>query len=178
MSAPLSAPLIRNYIIKEKSEWPFPTASFKKKVVKLANSKLTSNVKQLNSTAVMENMKNPVDNKPERDLPFKIFVPRSFNSRSSDSVSSTSSRMMRDGDSAVGSLSSYALGSPRIDLTPPFSAGEDRERAFNFDFTSLRGSSPSNLFNTDPVTSSMSGYSGDPNQPKRLHVSNIPFRYR
>ena len=127
----------------------------------------------------MENMNNSGD-RQEQDFPFKIFVPRSINSsvsRTSDSPSSSSSRMMKDGDSVVGSLSSYGLSSPRIDFTPPFSAGEDRG-AFNFDFTSLRGSSPDNVFNTDPLTSVMRGYSGDPNKPKRLHVSNIPFRYR
>ena len=106
--------------------------------------------------------------KSDQELPFKIFVPRAM-SMSPDSLASSASKVTKEDD-----FSSFSLGLSQP--TPPLSARSgDKAGTFSFDFSSLRGStSPSSLFNSDPLMS----YSGDPNLPKRLHVSNIPFRYR
>ena len=92
------------------------------------------------------------------DLTFKIFQPRKPSlSLCSDSLSLTPS--------------SNTSGTGHFPF-PSHANAEDQGRAFNFDFTSFRGP-PTNL-----SSNNLRGYSGDPNLPKRLHVSNIPFRYR
>jgi len=115
----------------------------------------------------MEKM-NSAGEKSEEALTFKIFEPRKSNlSLCSDSFSLSSS----------GTGGFPSLGQTSAPLS---AGGDDVARSFNFDFTSFRGSqsSPTNLFSPDLLRGPMTGYSGDPNLPKRLHVSNIPFRYR
>ena len=133
----------------------------------------------------------------EEALPFKVFEPRS----SSRFQSSTSTSML---NLTVGSP--VVSGSPQqfSSLLSP-GGGEETEGSTRcFDFTGLRRLSPrplpselllassspsgfSTLMNQDllqmmPENTStnpmMTGFSGDPNLPKRLHVSNIPYRYR
>ena len=120
----------------------------------------------------------------EEALPFKVFEPRS----SSRFQSSTSTSMLN-----------LTVGSPVVSGSPQqFSSllspggGEETEGSTRcFDFTGLLASSSpsgfSTLMNQDllqmmPENTStnpmMTGFSGDPNLPKRLHVSNLPFRYR
>ena len=120
----------------------------------------------------------------EEALPFKVFEPRS----SSRFQSSTSTSKLN-----------LTVGSPVVSGSPQqFSSllspggGEETEGSTRcFDFTGLLASSSpsgfSTLMNQDllqmmPENTStnpmMTGFSGDPNLPKRLHVSNIPYRYR
>ena len=135
----------------------------------------------------------------EAALPFKIFEPRSssrLRTESSLSSSSTSKLNLTVGSPLVSSSSS-----PQELLSPDGGDGcEGSSRCF--DFTGLRrltprplpselllaSSSPpssSTLMNPDllqlrpdATNPMMNGFSGDPNLPKRLHVSNVPFRYR
>ena len=129
-------------------------------------------------------LKNSEMDKSEEALPFKVFEPRS----SSRFQSSTSTSMLN-----------LTVGSPVVSGSPQqFSSllspggGEETEGSTRcFDFTGLLASSSpsgfSTLMNQDllqmmPENTStnpmMTGFSGDPNLPKRLHVSNLPFRYR
>ena len=135
----------------------------------------------------------------EANLPFKIFVPRSssrFRSESSVSSSSTSKLNLTVGSPLVSSSSSpQQLFSPDGGEAGGEGDGEASSRCF--DFTGLRrlaprplpselllaSSSPSSstrLMSSDlfQLRPDSAGFSGDPNLPKRLHVSNIPFRYR
>ena len=108
------------------------------------------------------NPNTPAAVEKSEDLTFKIFQPRKSSiSLCSDSLSLTPS--------------SNTSGTGHFPF-PSQATGEDQGRAFNFDFTSFRG--PSTNLPTHDLRGPMSGYSGDPNLPKRLHVSNIPFRYR
>ena len=136
--------------------------------------------------------------KSEGALPFKVFEPRS----ESLSSSFTSKLNLTVGSPLMSSSSSpQQLLSPDVGegggdgLGDGLGDGEGSTRCF--DFTGLRrlaprplpselllaSSSPSSstrLMSSDQfqLRSAASGFSGDPNLPKRLHVSNIPFRYR
>ena len=141
----------------------------------------------------------------EAALPFKIFQPRSSSRlRTESSLSSSSTSKL---NLTVGSPVMSSLKMDQQLLSPEGGDGEaeaeaeaeaeDSTRCFNF--TGLRrlaprpipselllaSSSPSSsstLMNQDlfpdATNPMMTGFSGDPNLPKRLHVSNIPFRYR
>ena len=135
----------------------------------------------------------------EEALPFKVFEPRSSSRFRSESVSSSSTSKL---NLTVGSpvMSSSPHQFPGINTQQQLlSPGSLEEGAF--DFTGLRrlapralpselllaSSSPSSsslmnqdLFQLRPDATNpmLTGFSGDPNLPKRLHVSNIPFRYR
>jgi len=137
--------------------------------------------------SLIENMK--IDEKPEV-LPFKIFEP----ALSSSIFMSSDSQSLCDSQSKIN----LTVGSPAVssslalDLTSPSMTG------WSQDFNTFRGksrtlpselllssSSPtstlfsSDLFQSRAASNPMRGFSGDdPNHPKRLHVSNIPFRYR
>ena len=150
----------------------------------------------------MSTWKNFEMDKSEESLPFKVFEPRSSSRFRSESVSSSSTSKL---NLTVGSpvMSSSPHQFPGINTQQQLlSPGCLEEGAF--DFTGLRRLSPrtlpselllassspsgfSTLMNQDllqmmPENTStnpmMTGFSGDPNLPKRLHVSNIPYRYR
>ena len=136
----------------------------------------------------------------EATLPFKIFEPRSSSRFRSESLSSSSTSKL---NVTVGSPVMSSYNSPQQVVSP--GGGEETDGSSRcFDFTGLRRLSPRPLpselllASSSPSSSSMlmnqmpeatntgtnnsnpmmAGFSGDPNLPKRLHVSNIPFRYR
>ena len=138
----------------------------------------------------MSSIKNIADiNKSQENLLFKIFEPRiprmSFPS------------LTNGGDCGSDGCSftdcSQSPGSPKLDF--PCTSQSLSPNVFNFDLTGYRGptakprsqvkstdlleSPSSKVFQLEAAaTNQMGVFSGDPNLPKRLHVSNIPFRYR
>ena len=136
----------------------------------------------------MSSIKNIADiNKSQENLLFKIFEPRiprvSFPSLTNDGDCGSDSFSFTDG----------SLSSPNLDF--PCTRQSHSANVFNFDLTGYRGptvkprsrvqstdllESPNdNMFQLKAAaTNQMGVFSGDPNLPKRLHVSNIPFRYR
>ena len=123
-------------------------------------------------------------NNSEEALPFKVFEPRSSSQFRSESLSSSSTSQL---NLTFGSPQQFPNNSSQQLLSP--GCGEERKEGQTgcFDFTGLRrlaarefllDSSPTSsllsqdLFQLTPV------FSGDPDLPKRLHVSNIPFRFR
>ena len=143
----------------------------------------------------MSLMKNFKMDKSEEALPYKVFEPRSSSRFRSESVSSTSTSKLN-----------LTVGSPVVSSSPqhqqfrgintkqqPISPGCDEVGCF--DLAGLRRLAPRTLplpselllASSSPTSSSLlnqdlfpmlTGFSGDPDLPKRLHVSNIPFRYR
>ena len=130
----------------------------------------------------MSLIKNIADiNKSQENLLFKIFESRT--------PSVCFPQLTNDGDCGSHSFTDSSQGLPHSgqSLSP---------NVFNFDLTGYEGptvqprsqvnptdllesSSPGNMFQLKAASSNlMGGFSGDPDLPKRLHVSNIPFRYR
>ena len=126
----------------------------------------------------MSLIKNVADiSRSQETLLFKIFEPRiprmSFPSLTNDGDCGSESCSFTDG--------SQSPVSPRLDF--PCTRQSLATNVFNFDLTGDRGPSTKppipNMFQlTAAATNQMGVFSGDPNLPKRLHVSNIPFRYR
>ena len=137
----------------------------------------------------------------EEALPFKIFEPRSSSRFRSESLSSSStSKLNLTVGSPVMSSSPQQFHSNTTQQLLSPGCGEEEGPTRGFDFTGLRRLAPRPLpselllasssptsslmsqdvfqLRTDVNNPMMSGFSGDPNLPKRLHVSNIPFRYR
>ena len=140
-------------------------------------------------------LKNIADiNESQENLLFKVFEPRT--SRSPETPPELLAAMMsgldrkitwgqygptepadiiksktNDGDSGSDS----SKGSSKLDFfhnRQSFSPND-----FNFDLTGYRGPTDEPRTRVNP-TDLLGVFSGDPNLPKRLHISNIPFRYR
>ena len=121
----------------------------------------------------MSCIKNIADiNKSQENLLFKIFETRNS--------SLFFPELTNDGD--VGSQ--YFTDGSQDSTQLSFSSS-----VFNFDQTAkprsrvkptdlLESSNPDMFQMKAAAVNLMGGYSSDPNLPKRLHVSNIPFRYR
>ena len=138
-------------------------------------------------------LKNFKMDKSEEALPFKVFEPRSSSRFRSESLSSSSTSRLN-----------LTVGSPVVASSPhqvrgintkqqPISPGCGEVGCF--DLAGLRRLAPRTLplpselllASSSPTSSSLlnqdlcpmlTGFSGEPDLPKRLHVSNIPFRYR
>ena len=145
----------------------------------------------------MSMLKNFEMDKSEESLPFKVFEPRSSSRFRSESLSSSSTSKL---NLTVGSpvMSSYNsapqfCSSSNQQLMSPGGEEEGEDSTRCFDFTGLRrltprplpselllaSSSPTgSMMNPDLFQSMKIGFAADPNLPKRLHVSNLPFRYR
>ena len=138
----------------------------------------------------MSSIKNVADiNKSQESLLFKIFEPRI------PRVSFPSLTNYGDCGSDSFTDGSQSPGSSKLDFPSTGSSLSVSPNVFNFDLTGYRGptakprsrvkstdllESP-NMFQLKPAdaaTIPLGVFSGDPDLPKRLHVSNIPFRYR
>ena len=136
----------------------------------------------------MSQIKNIADiTKSQESLLFKVFEPRiprvSFPEVTNDGDCRSDSCSFTDGSPV----------SPKL-YFPCTSSQSLSPNVFNFDLTGYRGEEPrtrarstesaspnANMFQPKAAATNqmqMGVFSGDPNLPKRLHVSNIPFRYR
>ena len=126
----------------------------------------------------MSSIKNIADiNKSQETLLFKIFEPRT--------PSLMFPELTYDGDGGSDGLTDGSQGSPQLN----FPSQSLSSSVFNFDQTAkprsrvkpkdlLESSNPDMFQMKAAAVNLMEDYSTDPNLPKRLHVSNIPFRYR
>ena len=114
----------------------------------------------------MSLIKNIADiNKSQENLLFKIFESRT--------PSVCFPELTNDGDCGSHSFTDSSQGLPHSgqSLSP---------NVFNFDLTAYRGpaTQPSDLPESSSPNLFQLKFAGDPDLPKRLHVSNVPFRYR
>ena len=114
----------------------------------------------------MSSIKNIADiNKSQENLLFKMFEPRA--------PSLLFPELTYDGDGGSDGFTDGSQESPQLNFRPCSTQSlSSSASVFNFDLSG---------YNKEPVvkpTNLMGVNSGDPNLPKRLHVSNIPFRYR
>ena len=116
----------------------------------------------------MSLIKNIADiDKSQENLLFKIFEPRNS--------SVCFPELTNDGGCGSASFTGLSQGSGS-----PHSGQNLSPNVFNFDLTAYRGpaAQPSDLPESSSPNLFQLKFAGDPDLPKRLHVSNIPFRYR
>ena len=116
----------------------------------------------------MSLIKNIADiDKSQENLLFKIFEPRNSGVCFPE--------LTNDGGCGSASFTGLSQGSGS-----PHSGQNLSPNVFNFDLTAYRGpaAQPSDLQESSSPNMFQLKFAGDPDLPKRLHVSNIPFRYR